>query len=179
MQSVCFILTTAAGFKPDLAESERSAGASLAQSQIALGAEFRHRMSRGLQLTGWHHVKLPRSDSKRIHKGVVLVITDVDVTKYNANVGKKSMYLNVQISSKYNSIHPFSSEKNVPKAHSKRETLIFRQPILPVRPEESALSLHGQQAPCRQHHRNNTTIGMTELHHRLHKHKHNTDLHYK
>lgn len=38
-------------------------------------------------------------------------------------------------------------------------------------PEISALTLHDQQAPSRQHHTNNTTIRMTELHHRLHKGK--------
>lgn len=43
----------------DLAESERSAGAPLTQSEPAVGPEVRRCMSRGLWVAGWHHVKLP------------------------------------------------------------------------------------------------------------------------
>lgn len=59
------ILTTAAGFMSDLAESEGSAGAPLAQSEIAVGPEVRHCMSRELWVTSRHHVKLPRSNPER------------------------------------------------------------------------------------------------------------------
>lgn len=51
------ILTTATGFMSDFAESERGAGAPLAQREIAVGCR-----SRGLWVRGWDHVKLPRSD---------------------------------------------------------------------------------------------------------------------
>lgn len=53
------ILTTAAGFTSYPAEREGSAGAPLTQ------CEPLHCMSRGLWVTGWHHVKLPRSNPGR------------------------------------------------------------------------------------------------------------------
>lgn len=47
----------------DLAESERGAGAPLAQGETVVGTEVTHRGSRALWVTGWHHVKFPRSYS--------------------------------------------------------------------------------------------------------------------
>lgn len=49
----------------DLAESERSAGAPLAQSEVAVGPDVWQCKRRGLWVAGWHCVKLPRSNPER------------------------------------------------------------------------------------------------------------------
>lgn len=59
------ILTTAARFMSDLAERERDAGAPFTQSETAGTLDVRCCWSRGLWVTGGHHVKLARSDPKK------------------------------------------------------------------------------------------------------------------
>lgn len=80
------VLTTAAGFISDLAESERSSDASLAKGEIAVGPKVRF-ISRGLWVTGWHHVKLSRSNSEKTgcscNSGLKFcAVTSEDVTKF-------------------------------------------------------------------------------------------------
>lgn len=58
-------LTTAARFMSDLAERERGAGAPFTQSETAVTLNIRCCWSRGLWVTGGHHVKLARSDPKK------------------------------------------------------------------------------------------------------------------